>query len=165
MIFGAGISIGVLTYTIAKPIIHFAYNPSTVMENTTILTENNVRNAYKWALLHYGHTQWACCGIVGISLGYLSYARALPLSVRSRLERFFGSAMSGWAGHITDIGAILATLIVLGATIACGVYQFAFGIFNIDGIARVIDESNGSSFSGTTFWINNYYYHWNNMRL
>ena len=149
--YGAGISIGMLTYSIAKPIIHFAFNPYTTVENTTGFTENNVRNAYKWALMHYGHTPWACYVIVRISLGYLRYARALPLSIRSGMERFFGSAMSGWAGHIADIAAILATLIGLEVTVACGVYQFASGVFNITGITRLIDESNGSSFRPQLF--------------
>ncbi len=35
MMYGAGISIGILTYSIAKPIIHFACNPYTIMGNTT----------------------------------------------------------------------------------------------------------------------------------
>ena len=151
IMFGAGISIGMLTYSIAKPIIHFAYNPYTTMENTTGITENNVRNAYQWALINYAHTLCACCGIVRKFMGYLSYARALPRSIRLGLELFFGSAMSGWAGHIADIAAILATLIGLGVTIACGVYEFASGIFIITGIAWMIDESGGSSLRAQLF--------------
>ena len=75
MMFGAGIGIGMLTYSTAEPIFHFANNPDTIKGITTGLDENNVRNAYKWAMLHYGFTPWACYGVVGISLGYLSYNR------------------------------------------------------------------------------------------
>ena len=59
--------------------------------------------------------------------------------------------MSGWAGHIVDIAAILATLIGLGVTIGYGVSQFASGIFNITGITWIIDESGGPSLKAQMF--------------
>lgn len=140
MMFGAGIGIGMLTYSTAEPIFHFASNPDTIRGISTPMDADNVRNAYKWALLHYGLTPWACYGVIGISLGYLSYARGLPLTIRSGLQPLFGNAMSGWAGSLVDIAAILATLIGLGVTIGYGVSQFASGIFNISGFAWIVDE-------------------------
>ena len=141
MMFGAGIGIGMLTYSTAEPIFHFASNPDTIQGFSTGLDENNVRNAYKWALLHYGFTPWACYGVVGISLGYLSYGRGLPLTIRTGLQPLFGRAMSGWLGHLVDIAAILATLIGLGVTIGYGVSQFASGIFNISAMDWIVDEA------------------------
>jgi len=141
MMFGAGIGIGMLTYSTAEPIFHFAANPDTIRGISTPLDADNVRNAYKWALLHYGLTPWACYGVIGISLGYLSYARGLPLTIRSGLQPLFGSAMSGWAGNLVDIAAILATLIGLGVTIGYGVSQFASGIFNISGLQWIVDDA------------------------
>jgi choline/carnitine/betaine transport len=141
MMFGAGIGIGMLTYSTAEPIFHFANNPETIQGLSKSLDESNVRNAYKWALLHYGLTPWACYGLIGISLAYLSHARGMPLTIRSGLQPLFGDAMSGWGGHIVDIAAILATLIGLGVTIGYGVSQFASGIFNISGFTFLIDES------------------------
>ncbi len=133
MMFGAGIGIGMLTYSTAEPIFHFANNPDTIKGLTTGLDEDNVRNAYKWAMLHYGLTPWACYGVVGISLGYLSYNRGLPLTIRSALQPLFGRAMSGGFGHVVDIVAILATIVGLSVTIGYGVSQFASGLFNISG--------------------------------
>ena len=141
MMFGAGIGIGMLTYSTAEPIFHFASNPDTIQGFSTGLDENNVRNAYKWALLHYGFTPWACYGVVGISLGYLSYGRGLPLTIRTGLQPLFGRAMSGWLGHLVDIAAILATLIGLGVTIGYGVSQFASGIFNVSAMDWIVDEA------------------------
>ena len=141
MMFGAGIGIGMLTYSTAEPIFHFANNPETIRGLATPLEEDNVRNAYKWALLHYGLTPWACYGVVGISLGYLSYAKGLPLTIRSGLHPLFGDAMSGWLGHVVDIAAILATLIGLGVTIGYGVSQFAAGLYNISALDMLVDAS------------------------
>ena len=140
MMFGAGIGIGMLTYSTAEPIFHLANNPDTIKGITTGLDENNVRNAYKWAMLHYGFTPWACYGVVGISLGYLSYNRGLPLTIRSALQPLFGRAMSGSAGHVVDIVAILATVVGLSVTIGYGVSQFASGLFNISGAQWLVGE-------------------------
>jgi choline/carnitine/betaine transport len=140
MMFGAGIGIGMLTYSTAEPIFHFANNPDTIKGITAGLDENNVRNAYKWAMLHYGFTPWACYGVVGISLGYLSYNRGLPLTIRSALQPLFGRVMSGPAGHVVDIVAILATVVGLSVTIGYGVSQFASGLFNISGAQWLVGE-------------------------
>jgi choline/carnitine/betaine transport len=140
MMFGAGIGIGMLTYSTAEPIFHFANNPDTIKGLTTGLDEDNVRNAYKWAMLHYGLTPWACYGVVGISLGYLSYNRGLPLTIRSALQPLFGRAMSGGFGHVVDIVAILATIVGLSVTIGYGVSQFASGLFNISGADWLVGE-------------------------
>jgi choline/carnitine/betaine transport len=141
MMFGAGIGVGMLTYSTAEPIFHFASNPDTIRGLSTGMDADNVRNAYKWALLHYGLTPWACYGVVGISLGYLCYSRGLPLTIRSGLQPLFGSSMSGALGHLVDIAAILATLIGLGVTIGYGVSQFASGLFNISGMGWIVDSS------------------------
>jgi len=141
MMFGAGIGIGMLTYSTAEPIFHFASNPDTIQGLSTGLDADNVRNAYKWAMLHYGFTPWACYGVVGISLGYLSYNRGLPLTMRSALQPLFGRAMSGPLGHLVDIVAILATIVGLSVTIGYGVSQLASGIFNISAAAWLVDEA------------------------
>ena len=140
MMFGAGIGIGMLTYSTAEPIFHFANNPDTIKGITDGLDENNVRNAYKWAMLHYGLTPWACYGVVGMSLGYLSYNQGLPLTIRSALQPLFGRSMSGGPGHVVDIVAILATIVGLSVTIGYGVSQFASGLFNISGASWLVGD-------------------------
>jgi choline-glycine betaine transporter len=78
---------------------------------------------------------------VGISLGYLSYAKGLPLTIRSGLQPLFGKSLSGWVGHGVDIAAILATLIGLGVTIGYGVSQFAAGLYNISAFEALVDAA------------------------
>lgn len=131
MMFGAGIGVGMLTYSTAEPIFHFANNPDVIKGLSSAAAEDNVRNAYKWAMLHYGLTPWGCYGIVGMALAYAAYNRNLPLTIRSSLEPLFGRALSGPLGHLVDIAAIVATVIGLGVTIGYGVSQFASGAFNI----------------------------------
>lgn len=140
MMFGAGIGVGMLTYSTAEPIFHFANNPDVIKGLAEGEAANNVRNAYKWTMLHYGLTAWGTYGIVGLALGYFSYNRGLPLTIRSSLQPLFGRAMSGPLGNIVDIVAILATLVGVGVTIGYGVSQFSSGLFNITGADWIVTE-------------------------
>lgn len=141
MMFGAGIGVGMLTYSTAEPIFHFANNPDVIKGLSEAKDPNNVRNAYKWAMLHYGITPWACYGIVGMALGYFAYNRKLPLSFRSSLKPLFGKRLEGGLGHVVDIVAILATVIGVSVTIGYGVSQFASGVFNITGFEWISAEN------------------------
>ena len=141
MMFGAGIGVGMLTYSTAEPIFHFANNPDVIKGLAEGEAANNVRNAYKWTLLHYGLTAWGTYGIVGLALGYFSYNRGLPLTIRSSLQPLFGRYMSGALGNIVDIVAILATVVGVGVTIGYGVSQFSSGLFNITGANWIVSES------------------------
>jgi len=133
MMFGAGIGVGMLTYSTAEPIFHFANNPDVIAGAVDAQSAENVRVAYKWAMFHYALTPWACYGIVGMALGYFSYNRDLPLTIRSGLMPLFGKHLSGPLGHVVDIVAIIATISGVGVTIGYGVSQFASGVFNITG--------------------------------
>ena len=141
MMFGAGIGVGMLTYSTAEPIFHFANNPDVIQGIAEAKSEENVRLAYKWAAFHYAFTPWACYGIVGMALAYFSYNRGLPLTIRSGLAPLFGKHLSGPLGHVVDIVAILATIVGVGVTIGYGVSQFASGLFNITGAEWITSDA------------------------
>jgi choline/carnitine/betaine transport len=141
MMFGAGIGVGMLTYSTAEPIFHFVNNPDVILGNSDSLAANNVRNAYKWTLLHYGLTPWGCYGIVGMSMAYFSYHRNFPLTIRSPLSPLMVGRTSRIAGNVVDTAAILATVIGVGVTIGYGVTQFAFGIHRISGAEWIVNSA------------------------
>lgn len=131
MMFGAGIGIGMLTFATAEPMYHFGLNPETIAGEATMSGADNVRNAYKWSFLHWGFSAWACYALVGLSLGYFSYRRNLPLTIRSGLTPLFGSALSGKLGHLVDIVAVVATILGVAQTLGFGVEQFVAGMHRI----------------------------------
>ncbi len=133
MMFGAGIGIGMLTYATAVPIYHFGSNPETIQGFATEGGEDNVRYAFKWAFLRWGLSAWACYAIVGLALAFFSYARGLPLTIRSGLTPLFGTTLEGPLGHVIDIVSVVATILGVAVTIGYGVSQFASGVFNITG--------------------------------
>lgn len=139
MMFGAGIGIGMLTYATAEPIYHFGTNPEVIRGLTEGSSADNVRSAYKWSFLHWGFSAWGCYAIVGLSLGFFSYSRNLPLTIRSGLTPLFGNALSGPLGHIIDIVSVVATILGVSVTLGYGVSQFASGVFNITGANWMMD--------------------------
>lgn len=148
MMFGAGIGIGMLTFATAEPMYHFAKNPSTIMGLTDGSTAGNVRDAYIWSFTHWGLAAWAAYAIVGLSLGYYSYRRGLPLTIRSSLAPLFGNKLSGGIGHTIDVVAVVATVLGISQTLGFGVEQFISGLATIgvgDWLYSVDAEGNRSS--------------------
>lgn len=131
MMFGAGIGIGMLTFATAEPMYHFAKNPATIMGLTEGSTAGNVRDAYIWSFTHWGLAAWASYAIVGLALGYFSYRRGLPLTIRSALTPLFGKSLSGPLGHAIDVVAVVATVLGVSQTLGFGVEQFISGLSRI----------------------------------
>ncbi|SEN62142.1 choline/carnitine/betaine transport [Loktanella fryxellensis] len=140
MMFGAGIGIGMLTYATAEPLNHFGSNPEVIRGLTTANGADNVRDAFKWSFLHWGLSAWACYAIVGLSLAFFSYARGLPLTIRSGLTPLFGRALEGPLGHVIDVVAVVATILGVAVTIGYGVSQFASGVFYITGAEWLMQD-------------------------
>lgn len=131
MMFGAGIGVGMLTWAVAEPVYHFNNNPDVIKGLTEGATADNIRMAYKWSFLHWGLGAWACYAIAGLALGFFSYRRGLPLTMRSSLTPLFGKKLSGSLGHVVDIVAVVATILGVAQTLGFGVEQFVSGLTRI----------------------------------
>ena len=147
MMFGAGIGVGMLTWSVAEPVYHFNNNPEVIQGITAAATEGNVRMAYKWSFLHWGLGAWACYAIAGLALGFFSYRRGLPLTMRSSLTPLFGRALSGPLGNIVDIVAVVATILGVAQTLGFGVEQFVSGLTRI-GISGLTNEAGTANTTG-----------------
>lgn len=147
MMFGAGIGVGMLTWSVAEPVYHFQNNPEVIQGLTTGSTAENVRMAFKWSFLHWGISAWACYALAGLALGYFSYRRGLPLTMRSSLTPLFGSRLSGSLGHIIDIVAVVATVLGVAQTLGFGVEQFVAGLARI-GIGGLTNDAGTANTTG-----------------
>jgi len=138
MMFGAGIGIGMLTYSTGEPIYHFSTNPEVITGQVTAESAEVVRSAFKWSFMHWGLSAWGCYALTGLALAFFSYRRGLPLTIRSGLTPLFGRSLSGPLGHAVDIVAVIATVLGVAVTIGFGVSQFASGFYNITGAGWVM---------------------------
>ena len=144
MLFGAGIGIGMLTYSTGEPLAHFQTNPDTIRGLVEPVSPDNVRPAYMYTFLHWGFAPWATYALVGLAIGYIAYRRGLPLTIRSALAPLFGKSMSGMAGHLVDIVAVVATILGVAVTMGLGVEQFVAGLARL-GLGDWLLDPDGSS--------------------
>ncbi|MEM7666281.1 MAG: BCCT family transporter [Pseudomonadota bacterium] len=144
MLFGAGIGIGMLTYSTGEPLAHFSSNPDIIRGIVEPRSAETVRSAYMYTFLHWGFGAWCTYALVGLAVGYVSYRRNLPLTIRSALAPIFGRAMSGIWGHIVDIVAVVATILGVAVTMGLGVEQFVAGLHRV-GLGDWLLASDGSA--------------------
>ena len=131
MMFGAGIGVGMMTWSVAEPLYHLQKSPEVILGTADAGQANNAMNAFKWAYLHWGLAAWACYSVCGLALGYFAYRRNLPLTIRSSLAALFGSKLEGGLGHLIDIVAVVATILGVAQTLGFGVEQFVAGMHRI----------------------------------
>ena len=151
MLFGAGIGIGMLTYSIGEPMAHFAANPEVIGGAVETLSQDAVRPAFVYTFLHWGFSAWATYALVGLAIGYVAYRRNLPLTIRSALVPLFGKAMSGISGHLVDIVAVVATILGVAVTMGLGVEQFVAGLARVGLGDWLLDTDGTSSFAAIVF--------------
>ena len=153
MMFGAGIGVGMLTWAVAEPIYHFNNNPEVIQGLATARGEDNFLNAYQWSYLHWGFSAWSSYAIAGLALGYFTYRRGLPLTIRSSLTPLFGKALSGPLGHVIDIVAVIATILGVAQTLGFGVEQFVAGMSRIGIGDWLLNDEGTASTVGILFAI------------
>lgn len=131
MLFGAGIGIGMLTYSTGEPLAHFQNNPDIIRGLVEPASAAAVPSAYEYTFLHWGLSAWATYALVGLAVGYVAYRRNLPLTIRSSLAPIFGLRLSGNSGHLVDIVAVVATILGVSVTMGLGVEQFVAGLYRL----------------------------------
>lgn len=144
MLFGAGIGIGMLTYSTGEPLAHFTNNPEIIRGYIEAQSAEAVRPAFIYTFLHWGFAAWGSYALVGLAIGYVAYRRNLPLTIRSALAPLFGLRLSGLSGHFIDIVAVVATILGVAVTMGLGVEQFVAGLARL-GLGDWLLDADGSS--------------------
>jgi len=132
MLFGAGMGIGLVFWSVAEPIFHFQDNPflDDGMQGTNAAATLAMRLTY----FHWGLHPWAIYVIVGLSLAFFSYRRKLPLSIRSVLYPLIGDRIYGFWGHAVDVLAVFGTIFGIATSLGFGVVQMNTGLNELFGM-------------------------------
>lgn len=131
MLFSAGMGIGLLFYGVAEPMFHYVANPISHAGGP-----DAARTAMDITFLHWGLHPWAVYAVVGLSLGFFSFNKGLPLSIRTAFYPIFGEKIYGWPGNIVDIVATVATLFGVATSLGLGVQQVNAGLDHLLGIGQ-----------------------------
>lgn len=132
MLFAAGMGIGLMFWGVAEPVAYFTGWYETPL-NVTANTPEAAKLALGATMFHWGLHPWAIYGIVSLSLAFFAYNKGLPLSMRSVFYPILGDRTWGWAGHVVDILAVLATLFGLATSLGLGAQQAASGFHHVFG--------------------------------
>ncbi|MGX9415827.1 BCCT family transporter [Vibrio sp. WJH972] len=133
MLFAAGMGIGLMFWGVAEPVAYFTGWYETPL-NVTPNTPEAAKLALGATMFHWGLHPWAIYGVVALSLAFFAFNKGLPLSMRSVFYPILGDRTWGWAGHIIDIFAVIATLFGLATSLGLGAQQAASGFHHVFGI-------------------------------
>ncbi len=126
MLFSAGMGIGLLFFSVAEPMMHFAR--PLISEPGTLPA---AREAMKTTFFHWGLHAWAIYIVVGLSLAYFAYRHNLPLTIRSTLYPLLGDRIHGRLGDLVDILAVFGTLFGVATSLGLGVQQINAGMAHL----------------------------------
>lgn len=132
MLFGAGMGIGLVFWSIAEPIYHFQENPFITPENAQ--TPQAAVTALRITFFHWGLHPWAIYVIVALALSYFAYRKKLPLTIRSALYPIIGDKIYGPWGHAADVLAIFGTVFGVATSLGLGVQQMNTGLNHLFGL-------------------------------
>ena len=132
MLFGAGMGIGLVFWSIAEPIYHLQSNPFITEDMAG--TAEAAQVAMRLTFFHWGLHPWALYVFVGLTLSYFAYRKGLPLTIRSSLYPLIGDKIYGPIGHTVDIMAIIGTVFGIATSLGLGVQQIGAGLSELTGI-------------------------------
>ncbi|QPL45780.1 BCCT family transporter [Halomonas sp. A40-4] len=137
MLFAAGMGIGLMFWSVAEPVAYYTDWYGTPL-NAPAGTPMGASAAMGATMFHWGLHPWAIYGVVALSLAFFAYNKGMPLTLRSAFYPILGERARGWAGHIIDIFAVLATIFGLATSLGFGATQAAGGLAYLFGIPNTI---------------------------
>lgn len=132
MLFGAGIGIGILFWSIAEPIYHLQGTPFIADDQKGTVEAAQI--AMRVAIFHWGLHGWGLFAVIGLALAYFAYRKGLPLSIRSSLYPVFGERIYGPIGHAADLLAVFGTVFGIATSLGLGAQQMNAGLSHLLGV-------------------------------
>ena len=130
MLFAAGTGVGILFWAVAQPMLQFQGNPFVEQGMTPEAAGVALRLTY----FHWGMNGWAVFSFVAVVLGYFSYRKNLPVTIRSGLYPLLGQRSGGMAGDVVDVLAAFATVFGIATTLGLGAQQLNAGLEEVYGM-------------------------------
>ena len=133
MLFSAGVGTGILFYGVAEPMFHLQANPFLTLNAVEPMTAEAAVIAQRVTLFHWGLHGWAVYSMVGLCLGYFSFRKRLPMTIRSAMYPILGERIHGPIGHTIDLLAVLSTLFGIAVSLGLGASQISSGLHYLFG--------------------------------
>ena len=131
MLFAAGMGIGLIFWSIAEPIEHFAGNP---FAGTDDPVSERAHAALRLTFFHWGLHAWGVFALMGLALAYFSFRHGLPMTLRTTLYPVLGERIYGPMGHAVDIFAVFGTVAGVATSLGLGAQQIVVGLNELFGV-------------------------------
>lgn len=122
MLFGAGVGIDMLFYSVTGPIAQYMMPPTGDPQSAQA-----AQDAVVWTMFHYGISGWSMYSLLGMAMGYFAYRWGMPLSIRAALYPLLGKRVRGAAGDAIDIFALIGTVFGVATSMGIGVVLLNVG--------------------------------------
>lgn len=129
LLFGGAMGIGLVFYSVAEPLMHYAAPPAAEPG-----TEAAMYEAMESVFFHWGLHPWAIFAIGGLALGYFSFKKDRPFLVSSAFEPLIGERAQGPIGKAIDVLAVFATIFGVATSLGLGASQIVGGLSYIYGV-------------------------------
>ncbi|WP_111893261.1 BCCT family transporter [Acinetobacter sp. MB5] len=129
MLFSCGMGVGLLFWSVAEPITHYASNPF-----TQGFTDEAASMAMQITFFHWGLHPWGLFCMAAVALGYFCYRKDLPFAMRSILYPLIGNRIYGPIGNIVDILTIVITAFGVSQSLSMGILELNTGLNHTFGI-------------------------------
>ncbi|MHC8517407.1 BCCT family transporter [Sporosarcina sp. ITBMC105] len=123
MLFSAGFGVGLVFWGVAEPMSHYFASPINGVEAQS---EDAARVAMGYSFFHWGVSQWAIFGIVGLVIAFLQFRKKRDGLVSTALEPLVGSNRIVKNG--IDSFAVIATVMGIATSLGMGVLQMSGGL-------------------------------------
>ncbi|MFC3884036.1 BCCT family transporter [Bacillus songklensis] len=133
MLFGAGMGIGIVYWSVAEPVTHYTTPP--YGEGYTVGAANT---AMKYTFFHWGLDPWAIYTVIGLALAFFQYNKRLPAAISSAFHPILGDRIYGPIGKTIDVLSVFATVFGIATSLGLGAMQVTAGMHDIFGIPNVL---------------------------
>ena len=124
MLFAAGMGIGLIFWSIAEPLNHYAANPFVAEGQTPAAASAAMRLTF----FHWGLSAWGVYALMALGLAYFAFRRGRPLVPRAMLHEVFGRHADGPLGQIVDIATVFGAAFGIATSLGLGVQQIEGGL-------------------------------------
>lgn len=133
MLFGAGMGIGIVYWSVAEPVTHFTTPP--FGEGYTIDSANT---AMSYTFFHWGLHPWAIYTVIGLALAFFQYNKRLPAAISSVFYPLLGDRIYGPLGKTIDILSVFATVFGIATSLGLGALQVTAGMHSIFNVPNTL---------------------------
>ena len=133
MLFCGSTGIGLVFWSIAEPLSHYAAPPAGIEPGTMDAIDFSIRTCY----LHWGITQWVCFAVVGLGIAYFQFRKGKTAQLSNLLTPLVGEKRTnGWFGRFIDGFSVVVSFAGVATSLGLGVSQICGGLEHLFGIPK-----------------------------